>query len=139
MMRKSVGLRPFALGGGSSAQTSSNSASDISVEYRSRMTSYFTRSASFQGIANLPKLLQIQGIKPREASQPISGQALSLARQGRRGELQPETCPDKSQPNVLRQPRSTAVRRARCGIAMPWLLQVPMPSRATICDRLEPQ
>src|SRR5208283_3695731 len=76
MMRKSVGLRPFALGGGSSAQTSSNSASDISVEYRSRMTSYFTRSASFQGIPNLPKLLQIQGIKPREASQPISGQAL---------------------------------------------------------------
>src|SRR5208283_5853710 len=76
MMRKSVGLRPFALGGGSSAQTSSNSASDISVEYRSRMTSYFTRSASFQGIASLPKLLQIQGIKPREASQPISGQAL---------------------------------------------------------------
>src|SRR5271157_2857400 len=78
MMRKSVGLRPFALGGGSSAQTSSNSASDISVEYRSRMTSYFTRSASFQGIANLPKLLQIQGIKPREAGQPISGQALRL-------------------------------------------------------------
>src|SRR5271157_3305042 len=78
MMRKSVGLRPFALGGGSSAQTSSNSASDISVEYRSRMTSYFTRSASFQGIANLPKLLQIQGIKPREAGQPISGQALSV-------------------------------------------------------------
>src|SRR5208283_4410177 len=80
MMRKSVGLRPFALGGGSSAQTSSNSASDISVEYRSRMTSYFTRSASFQGIANLPKLLQIQGIKPREASQPISGQALRVGR-----------------------------------------------------------
>src|SRR5208283_2586336 len=81
MMRKSVGLRPFALGGGSSAQTSSNSASDISVEYRSRMTSYFTRSASFQGIANLPKLLQIQGIKPREAGQPISGQALRYGSQ----------------------------------------------------------
>jgi hypothetical protein len=41
------------------------------------MTSYFTRSVSFQGIANLPKLLQTQGIKSREAGQPILGQALS--------------------------------------------------------------
>ncbi|MFZ1963083.1 MAG: hypothetical protein WAU78_06390, partial [Roseiarcus sp.] len=44
----------------------------------SRMTSYFTRSASLQGIANLPKLLQTQGINSREAGQPISGRALSL-------------------------------------------------------------
>jgi hypothetical protein len=34
------------------------------------MTSYFARSASFQGIANLPKLLQTKGIKSREAGQP---------------------------------------------------------------------
>jgi hypothetical protein len=40
------------------------------------MTSYFTRSASFHGIANLPKLLQTKGIKGREAGQPISSQAL---------------------------------------------------------------
>src|SRR5665213_1046421 len=52
MMRRSVGLRPRFLGGGSSAEMSSNSSSDISVEYRSRITSYFTRSVSFQGIAN---------------------------------------------------------------------------------------
>src|SRR5208337_5037896 len=58
IVRKSVGLRPRTFGGGRSAEISSNSASDISVEYRSRMTSYFARSASFQGIANLPKLLQ---------------------------------------------------------------------------------
>ena len=42
------------------------------------MTSYFARSASFQGIANLPKLSQTKGIKGREAGQPILGQALSL-------------------------------------------------------------
>ncbi|MGP7984858.1 hypothetical protein, partial [Rhodoblastus sp.] len=41
-----------------------------------RMTSYFARSASFQGIANLPKLLQTKGINGREAGQPISGQVL---------------------------------------------------------------
>jgi hypothetical protein len=41
------------------------------------MTSYFARSASFHGIANLPELLQTQGIKCREAGQPISGQAFS--------------------------------------------------------------
>ncbi|MGD1038946.1 MAG: hypothetical protein ABR878_17670 [Roseiarcus sp.] len=41
------------------------------------MTSYLIRSVSLQGIANLPKLLQTQGIKSREAGQPISGQALS--------------------------------------------------------------
>src|SRR5271165_5161035 len=58
IVRKSVGLRPRTFGGGRSAEISSNSASDISVEYRYRMTSYFARSASFQGIANLPKLLQ---------------------------------------------------------------------------------
>jgi len=40
------------------------------------MTSYFARSASFHGIANLPELLQTQGINCREAGQPISGQAL---------------------------------------------------------------
>ena len=45
------------------------------------MTSYFARSASFQGIANLPELLQTKGIKGREAGQPISGQALSSADQ----------------------------------------------------------
>ena len=44
------------------------------------MTSYFARSASFHGIANLPKLLQTRGIKCREAGQLISGQALSLPR-----------------------------------------------------------
>src|SRR5208282_920345 len=77
IVRKSVGLRPRTFGGGRSAEISSNSASDISVEYRSRITSYFARSASLQGIANLPKLLQTQGIRRREAGQPISGQALS--------------------------------------------------------------
>jgi len=34
-------------------------------------------SASFQGVPYLPKLLQTQGIKGREAGQAISGQALS--------------------------------------------------------------
>src|SRR5208337_5695460 len=79
IVRKSVGLRPRTFGGGRSAEISSNSASDISVEYRSRMTSYFARSASFQGIANLPKLLQTrENQTPRgRATNFRSGQALT--------------------------------------------------------------
>src|SRR5208283_1382475 len=53
IVRKSVGLRPRTFGGGRSAEISSNSASDISVEYRSRMTSYVPRHReSPQVVAN---------------------------------------------------------------------------------------
>src|SRR5271165_4906200 len=87
IVRKSVGLRPRTFGGGRSAEISSNSASDISVEYRSRMTSYFARSASFQGIANLPKLLQTRENQTprgrstnfRSGSPPFGETSLKLA------------------------------------------------------------
>ena len=77
MTAASVGLPPRRLGGGRSGAISENSASDISLEYRARITSYFARSASFHGIANLPKLLQTTGINSREADELILGQALS--------------------------------------------------------------
>src|SRR5271165_3452187 len=81
IVRKSVGLRPRTFGGGRSAEISSNSASDISVEYRSRMTSYFARSASFQGIANLPKLLQTrENQTPRGRSTNFRSGSESLIR-----------------------------------------------------------
>ena len=65
---------------GMESRVAAGPAFDMSLEYRARMTSCFARSASFHGIANLPKSLQTLGNKSREAGQQILGQALTLRR-----------------------------------------------------------
>ena len=59
------------------------------------MTSYFTRSASFQGIANLPKSLQTKGIRRREAGQRILGPV------GERRELFLKLCTPRLRETVI--------------------------------------